>query len=492
MADEKQELTREEAQPETREEAQPEARENTREKLGFFQKLLVYSRISKEEYEQLQDPNTPPPKLNIVFADARQIIMGGLIIIGIFFGAGGIWAGFAEITGAVISQGEVRIDTERKTVQHLEGGIVREILVRNGDKVKKGQPLIILDETRVASAVEQLQLQIVAQSFAEARLTAERDGRSPRWPARPAQVSEEDFAELRAAEETVFSTRRQSLNDQVGLLRKQVEQMNEQVAGLTERIHAEEQIIAALQEEADAKEALLKENYIDKTAVLSVRRTMAEHVGQKGQLRGSIAEVRGRIAEYGLRVEATETKFREEVTAQLSKVQQQLFDLTQQLEPRADILRRLSVEAPVSGEVVALSVHSVGGVISPGQPILDIVPTDSPLIVECKVMVQDITHVKTGQMADVQLLAFKQRTTPKVEGKVVYLSADRLLQKTAYGETPAYVVHVELNKQQLEENQLYLTAGMPATVFIRTDPRTVLDYLLEPLTANLDKALREN
>lgn len=459
---------------------------------GYLQKLLVYSRVSKEEYEQLQDPNAPPPKLNIIFADSRQIILAGLIIIGIFFGAGGLWAAVAEITGAVISQGEVRIDTERKTVQHLEGGIVREILVRNGDKVKKGQPLIILDETRVASAVQQLQLQIVAQSFAEARLNAERDGLRPRWPARPEQVSEQTFAELLASEETVFMARRQSLNDQVNLLHKQIEQMNEQIAGLNERIQAEEQIIAALQEEAEAKEALLKENYIDKTAVLTVRRTLAEHIGIKGQLRGSIAEVRGRIAEYGLRVEAIETKFREEVTAELSKVQQQLFDLGQQLEPRADVLRRLTVEAPVSGEVVALSVHSVGGVISPGQPLLDIVPTDSPLIIECKVMVQDITHVKLGQIADVQLLAFKQRTTPKVEGKVVYLSADRLLQKTAYGEMPAYVVHVELDKQQLAENQLYLTAGMPATVFIRTDPRTVLDYLLEPLMANLDKALREN
>jgi len=467
--------------------------DNEDKKPGFFQRLLVYNRVSKEEYEQLQDSNTPPPKLNIVFADARQIIMAGLIVVAVFFGAGGLWATVAEITGAVIAQGEVRVDTERKTVQHLEGGIVREILVRNGDQVTQGQSLVILDETRVAAAVEQLQLQMVALSLAEARMIAERDNRSaPGWPERPSEVSEEDFAELLASEKKVLLSRRYSVNSQIGLLKKQMEQMDEQIAGLTVRIYAEEQIILALQEEADAKEALLAENYIDKTAVLSLRRALAEHIGLKGQLHGSIAEVRGRIAEYELRIEAIKVEVREEVTAGLSKVQQQQFDLAQQLEPRLDARKRLAVVAPVSGEVVALSVHSIGGVISPGQPLLDIVPTDNPLIVESQIMVKDITNVSKGQLADVQLLAFKQRTTPKIEGRVVYISADRLLQKTSYGEMPSYIVHIELNKQQLKENELYLTAGMPASVFIRTDPRTVLDYLLEPIMANMDRALREN
>lgn len=461
--------------------------------IGFIKKWLVYNRVSKEEYDQLQDVDSPPPKLNIVFAEGRQIIMAGLIIVGLFFGVGGIWAAVAEITGAVIAQGEIRVDSERKTVQHLEGGIVKEILVRNGDQVTKGQPLIILDETRAGAAVDQLQLQIVALSLAEARMTAERVGQSqPDWPERPQTVSEQDFSELLEAEKKVFTSRRQSVKDQVGLLNKQIEQMKEQIGGLNDRIYAEEQIISTLQEEADAKEALLAENYIDKTAVLTLRRSLAEHIGTKGQLRGSIAEVRGRIAEYELRIEATESSVREEVAAGLSKIQQQLFDLNQQLEPRIDARKRLTVEAPVSGEVVALSVHSTGGVISPGQPLLDIVPTDNPLIVECKIMVKDITYVSKGQLADVQLLAFKQRTTPKIEGKVVYISADRLMQKTAYGEMPSYVVHVELNKQQLEENHLYLTAGMPASVFIRTEPRTMIDYLLEPILVNVDKALREH
>ena len=165
--------------------------------------------------------------------------------------------------------------------------------------------------------------------------------------------------------------------------------------------------------------------------------------------------------------------------------------MQQKLLPLQDARRRQVVTAPVSGEVVALQVHSIGGVIKPGDPILDIVPKDSPLIVECHIQVSDIADVYQGQFTDVQLVAFPMRTTPKIKGEVVYVSADRMLQRTPYGEQPVYIVHVELNKQQLSENNLYLTAGMPAAVFIRTKPRTVLDYVLEPLKENFDRALRE-
>ena len=451
------------------------------------------NKVTKEEYEQLQDERTPPPKLNIVFADVKKIILSGLIIVGVFFGAGGIWAAVAEISGAVIAQGEVRVDAERKTVQHLEGGIVRQILVRNGDHVEAGQPLVLLERSLIMANVEQIAIRIAATKLAIARMEAERDSLDePHWPSPSSDVASEDFLELKQSEEKVFRSRRQSQKEEIGLLNKQIEQMNEQVYGYLERINAEEQIIAAVQEELTAKEALLEEKFIDKTAVLSLRRTLAEHIGEKGQLRGAIAETRERMAEYELRIDAVQTKKREEVIANLATARQQFFELQQQLTPQLDARKRLSVVAPVSGEVVAMQIHSVGGVVNPGQPLLDIVPDDNPLIIECKIMVKDITHVNRGQDADVQLLAFNQRTTPKITGKVVYISADRLMQQTAFGDQPTYVVHVELDKTDLFTNDLYLTAGMPAAVFIRTEPRTVLDYLIEPLVSNFDRALREN
>lgn len=462
-------------------------------KQNFFRRFFAKNRITKEDYDQIIDENTPPPKLNIGFADSRRIILSGLLVIAVFFGIGGVWVSVAEITGAVIASGEVRVDTERKTVQHLEGGIVREILVRNGDHVAAGQPLILLDSSRIVAATDQVRLQIVAAQLDDLRLQAEKSlADHVDWPQQNSDIPQHKYTELLASASKVFSSGRRALQNQTALLSKQIDQLHQQDLSIAGRLQAEQQIVATLQEELTAKMVLFEQQYIDKTSILALRRAIAEHQGQQAQLRGSQAELRERVAEFQLRGNALENEYRQQAINQQSQVQQRLFDLQQQLLPLLDARKRLTISAPVAGEVVALQVHSEGGVISPGQPILDIVPHDSPLIVECHIMVKDITHVFKGQEADVQLIAFEQRTTPKILGHVVYISADRILQRTPYGEQPMYVVHVELDKQQLNENDLYLTAGMPAAIFIRTTPRTVLDYAIEPLKENFDRALREN
>jgi len=463
-----------------------------KQKAGFGRRLLQ-GPISAEDYARIEDENTPPPFLPIQFTDSRRIIVAGMMIITLFFGLGGLWISLAEISGAVIANGEVRVDTERKTVQHLEGGIIRDILVRNGDVVAAGDPLILLDSSRIVSAADQLRLQIMAGQLDEARLQAEKElFRSVTWPLAIDGVSADQYAELLESARKVFSTGRQALETQTDLLRKQIDQLVEQDHSLVARQKSEEQIIAALQEELDAKMILFENQYIDKTRILELRRTIAEHQGLKAQLQGSQAELREKIAEFKLRISSLENDYRQKASNRQSEVRQSLFDLHQQLLPMLDAKARLTVTAPVSGEIVAMQVHSRGGVISPGQALMDIVPANSPLIVECRIMVKDIAHLYRGQPADVQLLAFNQRTTPKIDGRVVYISADRLIQKTAYGEQPAYIVHIELDKQMLKNHNLYLTAGMPAAVFIRTEPRTLLDYIIEPLKENFDRALREN
>ncbi|MBN2645375.1 MAG: HlyD family type I secretion periplasmic adaptor subunit [Desulfuromonadaceae bacterium] len=450
-------------------------------------------RISDEEYAQLEDESAVPKPLQISYADSRKIIASGLMILALFFGVGGVWVSVAEISGAVIASGEVRVDTERKTVQHLEGGIIKEILVRNGDAVVQGQPLVVLDSSRIVAATDQLSLQIVGFQLEDTRLEAEKNlARQVDWPVDNEMVPREKFNELLESARKVFAAGRAALDSQTGLLAKQIDQIEQQDLSLSARQRSEQQVIAALQEELDAKQVLYEQQYIDKTRILELRRAIAERNGQLAQLQGAQAELREKMAEFQLRISALENEYRQQAVNRQSEVQKRLFDLQQQLLPMQDARQRLTVAAPVSGEVVALQVHSRGGVISPGQPLMDIVPKDSPLIVECNIMVKDITHVYKGQVADVQLLAFNQRTTPKIEGEVVYISADRILKRTPYGEQPTYVVHVELNKQQLSENNLYLTAGMPAAVFIRTEPRTLLDYALEPLKENFDRALREN
>lgn len=458
-----------------------------------IKKLLGFNRISAEEYVRLQDETAPPPKLSIAFAESRQIILAGLIIVGLFFGIGGLWAVFTEISGAVIAPGTVKVDTERKTVQHLEGGIVSRILVRNGDQVTAGQPLMILDNTRVFAATDQLGLQLAAVQIDDARLDAEKDlAAEPRWPQRNPLVPAEKFDELLTAAKKVFAANRQALRSQLALLENQISQLREQEVSLKGQLVAEQRIISALQEELDAKLVLLQERYIDKTQILTLQRALAERQGRQAELEGALAGLRERLAEVQLRRNALESDFRQQASGRQAEVRQRLFDLQQQLLPMQDARQRLTVAAPVSGEVVALQVHSEGGVVAPGQPLMDIVPKESPLVVECRIMVQDITHVFKGQSADVELQAFPRNTTPKISGQVVYISADRIAEQTALGENSAYLVHVELDKAELAANNLYLTAGMPAAVFIRTKPRTVLAYALEPIMENFDRALREN
>jgi HlyD family type I secretion membrane fusion protein len=457
-----------------------------------LKKIFLRNRISAEDYAQIEDSTTPPPKLNVSFADSRRIIMSGMLIVLVFFGIGGAWISLAEISGAVIASGEVRVDTERKTVQHLEGGIIKEIHVRNGDKVETGQPLITLDSSRVTSQTEQIQLRLAAARLADARLQAERTLQEKvAWPDSDPNIDKNKFAELLESAQKVFQSRRQALIEQTSLLEKQIDQLQQQDISFQGRIEAEQKIIAALQEELEAKQVLYERQYIDRTRILELERSIAEREGSLAQLHGSRAELRERIAELGLRISALKSEYRQKAIEEHNENQQRLYDLQQQLLPLLDASQRLNITAPVAGEVIAMQVQSLGGVIKPGEPILDIVPEDSPLIVECNIQVKDITHVRKGQEADVQLLAFEQRTTPKIHGKVVYISADRIMRKTAYGEQPTYIVHVELDKQELHANDLYISAGMPAAVFIKTEPRTVLDYLIEPLKENFDRALRE-
>lgn len=461
-------------------------------KKSFIDRLFR-RRVTSEDYAQLTDETTPPPDLDIRFTDSRKIILSGLVVIGLFFGIGGVWATFAEITGAVIANGEVRVDTERKTVEHLEGGIVSSILVRNGDRVERGQTLLILESARVDAGVDQLLLQKTAAEIEEARLIAERDMTvEPLWPPRDPSLLEVKYHEFQEASAKAFTANRQALRNQTDLLQRQIRQLRIQIESIDDQLEAEAQVMSTLEEELTAKEALFAQQFIEKTQILQLQRAIADRRSGLARLRGSRAELEERVVEFELRIETLDSEYRQNAITRLVEVRQKIFDLQQQLLPMQDAHRRLHVTAPVDGVVVAMQVNSVGGVVRPGEPILDIVPADSPLIIEMDVQVQDITHIRLGQTADVQLLAFPVRTTPKISAEVVYISADRLLQRTPQGEFPAYVVQVALNKDELLANNLYLTAGMPASVFINTEPRTVLSYALEPLLDNFDRALREN
>ena len=423
----------------------------------------------------------------------RAIIMQGMVIVFLFFGVLGLWSVFGEISGAVVAPGKVKIETERKTVQHLEGGIVESILVREGDEVQEGQPLIILEGVQVDASATMLQKQLVAMLAAQVRSSAEKDLKQDFvWPEDlvrlAASVHSEDVLEN---EKKIFSARKDAMQGQISLLKTQIAQINAQIVGYQDQIQAEQTIIGTLNEELKAKRQLYEQRYLEKSQILELERMLASHEGSRGHMRQAIAEARQKATELRLRIEDVKNRFIEEATGQLGKLDNEILQTRERIRPLKDAKKRLQVVAPVSGRVVDLKVHSKGGVVRPGEPLMDIVPKDNPLIVQIQVPVNKITEVFIGQDALVQLDAFDTRITPHIPAKVTYISADRLEERTSAGAMPYYLCYVEIDPASLKDSKLYLSPGMPATVFITTKKRTVLYYMMEPLLKNWDRALRE-
>lgn len=431
------------------------------------------------------------PKSSI--EDPHRIIRQGLLAIFVFFGILGIWAAFGKISGAVVAPGKVKIDTERKTVQHLEGGIVDSILVREGDEVTAGQTLIILESIQVDASVDMLRKQLVAHMAAHARFTAEKDMKEKvTWSDELKELAKTSDAEdLLTNELKIFSARWDAVQGQISMLKSQISQIDAQISGIEEQHKAEEAIIRTLNEELKAKRQLFAERYLEKSQILELERMLATHMGSRGHLKQSIAEARQRRDETRLRIDDIINRFVEDATSQLGRLDNEILQTREKLRPLRDAKTRLNVIAPVTGRVVGLKVHSKGGVVRPGEPLMDIVPSDNPLIVEVGVPVNKIADLYVGQDTQVQLDAFDVRITPLLKSKVVYISADRIEEHTNSGVMPYYMCYVEIEPEAIKEADVYLLPGMPVTVFITTKEKTVLYYMLEPLIKNWDRALRD-
>ena len=423
----------------------------------------------------------------------RRIIGQGMLIIVLFFGVLGVWATLSKISGAVVAQGTVKIESERKTVQHLEGGIIEAILVREGEAVKEGQPLLTLESVQIDASEQALGKQLVAGLAARTRLVAEKERlKDLTWPEELlALASDNSDRDTLGNEEKLFRAHMESLHGQVALLDAQLAQIKEQIAGCQEIIKAENSIIATLDEELRAKRQLYEEKYLEKSQILELERTLASHQGERGRQMAAIAEARQKDAELRLRITDTEQRFTAEAVDKLATLDNEILQTREKIRPIRDAQKRLSITAPVTGRVVGIKVHSKGGVIRPGDPLMDIVPLDNPLIIEARLPVNKITEVYAGQKALVKLDAFDTRMTPYIPGVVTYISADRLEERTGTGDVPYYLGWVELDKKALQEAHLYISPGMPATVFLTTRERTVLYFMLESMLKGWERSLRE-
>jgi HlyD family type I secretion membrane fusion protein len=297
---------------------------------------------------------------------------------------------------------------------------------------------------------------------------------------------------LVASEKAAFEARRQLIDGQALLLRTQINEVREEIKGLESQIKFADDYIGYTREELVINERLIKEKFVAYTRILSLKRQLVEKEEKRGEFVALVSQAKQKISERELRIITLYDNYVKEATEELRDVERRIADLEERLRPSEDQLKRQTITAPIAGEVVGLKVTTVGGVIAPREPLMDIVPTLPRVVVEGRVKVEDIDEVAIGQRVDVMLSAYKRRTTPKVAGKVIYVSGDSLADPGPNG-VPYYLVHIEVDPKSLAEiGNLPLMPGMPITAFIATRERTMLHYLLEPITDTLRRSLRES
>jgi len=433
-------------------------------------------------------------KNSVLNTNPSKYIIAGLLVIAFFFGGLGVWSVYFPFQGAVIAPGVVNVFGERKMVQHLEGGIINKIFVKEGDEVTQGDVLIELKSSQVSSNVELLQGRLWAKEAEAARLRAEA-GMKPSisWPKALNELTgDPDIAQILSTEKDIFVSRRSDLQGKIKLYDSQISQTKNRIEGAKEELKSVTEIILNLEEDLAGKRPLLAEKYMGKNDILTLERSLSEYRGRKGKLKQDIAQFTQMIQEFKLRIADMENQYRDEAVSNLGEVTDLIFDLKDQITPMLDAQQRLEVRAPVSGVVLNMQVHSEdSGVIRPGMPLLEIVPKELRMVIKAQVRPQDIISVKKGQPTKVQLAAFQRKSTPPIRGKVIYVSPDLMSEQTARGQVSYYEVHVQVDEVDLKAHNAYLSPGMPAACYITTESRTVISYLLDPLLENVDKAMRE-
>lgn len=411
----------------------------------------------------------------------------------------GLWANLAPIAGAIVASGVFVATGQNKIVQHFEGGVIKEIRVREGDHVLPGQSLVVLDDVAPRAELRRLELRHSRLKAMQARFDAEMNWHSEvRIPAELASQigADPDIAAIVAAQNLTFMARRKTLNSEIATLADGIAALEQRIGGSTAQLKAVEDQLVIIEEEMEGKASLLKEGLIRKSEYLALRRAQASLKGETGRLNGEIGDARERIARIREQIEVARNTAAKEAVDQLHEVNSELDDVRERIRSASAILDRINITAPVEGIVVKLRYHTSGGVIEAGKNILEIVPVQEELIIEVPIRPQDIDSVREGQTATVRLTALSQRVTPMVDGYVVYVSADALPNDKSgnqRGEVPdAYVARVQLAETSRRlVHDFEPTPGMPAEVYIKTSERTFFEYLMQPVKDSMTRAFRE-
>jgi HlyD family secretion protein len=446
-------------------------------------------------------------KFSSVQRSLRHHLLGGLAVVVLLAGGVGGLALTTEITGAVVAPGMVTVETKTKKVQHPTGGVVGELRVRDGDRVSAGDIVVRLDEIATRANLALVVTSVNEMLARRGRLEAERDeAESIAFPAELlARRSEPEVARAIDGERSLFQLRRRARTGQKAQLRERIAQLREEVQGLVGQVAAKKREIELIGQELEGVRDLWRKNLIQIQRLNMLERDSARLQGDHGQLVAAIAKSKGKISETELQIIQIDQELRSEVAQELREVQAKIAELLERKVVAEDQMKRIDIRAPQDGIVHQLSVHTVGGVIAPGDAIMLIVPQSDALIVEAKLVPQDIDQVRPGQVATLRFSAFNQRVTPELKGEVTRVSADVVTDQSTQGGSPRasaaptttlpsyYTVRISIPEDQLVHlGPLKLMPGMPVETFIETGNRSVLSYLTKPLGEQIARARRRD
>lgn len=421
----------------------------------------------------------------------KPAFFGFFLIILTFIVMGG-WSAYAKLASAAVASGTISVESNRKTVQHLEGGIIRKILVREGQRVKAGDVLFRLDETKAKASASVVRQQLDALLAIAARLSAEQKGASK--VAFPKELLDrKDDPHVRQVvgdQAKQFEQRRASIEGQKTLLRARVKQFETEIEGLKIERESTQKQLETIKEELKDLRNLYKKALVQKTRVLALERAESKLQGVIGRSIVDTSKARNGINETRLQIQQLDQKMQEEVAGALVETRAKIADMREKLRVALDVLKRLDVVSPRSGVIQNLKVFTAGAVIKPGDALLDVAPEDEKLIVQARVSPLDIDALKVGLKAEIRLPSFTARHMPIIFGTVRTVSRDSLTDEAT--KQPYYLAQVDVIEGTVPPDmRKRLVAGMPAEIVIPTGSRTVLDYIVEPLADRLRKTWRE-
>ncbi|OZI33582.1 hemolysin D [Bordetella genomosp. 5] len=428
-----------------------------------------------------------------VDTNAHAPMRWGLVVLLVGFGGFALWAAFAPLDAGVTANAYVQVAGNRKAIQHLEGGTIEEILVREGDKVHAGQVLVHLNPTRARAEQGVVSSQYIVAKAVQARLLAERDGTGKivQDPAFVERFKDDPrYITATRAQQSLYETRTRALEGEIGILKENQRGAEQQLRGLEEVQRNRRQQIAYIGRELAGVRDLAREGYLPRNRMFELERDAAQLQAALSTDIVDAGRTRNQVSELKLRILQRTQDYQKEVQSQLSDIQKEVTALGDRLSALDYSVQETDIRSPIDGTIMNLQIHTVGGVVAPGATLMEVVPNDAPYLVQAQVPVQSIDRVETGLDVEITFPAFNHARTPNIPGKVLTVSADRLTDPK--GEVPYYLAQVEVTPEGVELlGQNTIRPGMPASVMIRTGERTMLNYLLKPLLERVDRSFKE-